>query len=38
MSNATKVIEILGEKYWRKFAQTINQIILKQYEDQYGSA
>jgi|688.fasta_scaffold33115_4 hypothetical protein len=24
MSHACKVIEVLGENYWRKFAQSIN--------------
>lgn len=38
MSHAAKVIEVLGENYWRKFGQSINEIILKQYQEQYGSA
>lgn len=37
ISDATKVIEVLGENYWRKFGQSINGIILKQYEEQYGN-
>jgi hypothetical protein len=32
MGAASKVVEVLGEKYWRKFSQSVNQIILKQYE------
>jgi hypothetical protein len=24
MSHASRVVEVLGEKYWRKFAQAIN--------------
>lgn len=28
----------MGENYWRKFGQSINEIILKQYQEQYGSA
>lgn len=27
----------MGENYWRKFGQSINGIILKQYEEQYGT-
>lgn len=37
MSHAAKVIEVLGENYWRKFGQSINEIILKQYQEQYGN-
>lgn len=37
IADAAKVIEVLGENYWRKFGQAINGIILKQYEEQYGS-
>ena len=37
MGHASGVVEVLGENYWRKFAQAINQIILKQYEEQYGT-
>lgn len=37
IADATKVIEVLGENYWRKFGQSINAIILKQYEEQYGN-
>jgi vacuolar protein sorting-associated protein 53 len=37
ISHAARVIEVLGENYWRKFGQAINSIILKQYEEQYGS-
>jgi hypothetical protein len=32
------VVEVLGENYWRKFGQAINDIILKQYQEQYGNA
>jgi len=28
---------VLGESYWRKFGKAINDIILKQYEEQYGN-
>lgn len=37
IADAAKVIEVLGENYWRKFGQSINGIILKQYEEQYGN-
>lgn len=37
IASATKVIEVMGENYWRKFGQSINGIILKQYEEQYGT-
>ena len=37
MSHAAKVIDVLGENYWRKFGQSINEIILKQYQEQYGT-
>jgi hypothetical protein len=37
MSHAAKVIDVLGENYWRKFGQSINEIILKQYQEQYGN-
>jgi vacuolar protein sorting-associated protein 53 len=36
ISHAARVIEVLGENYWRKFGQSINEIILKQYQEQYG--
>lgn len=38
IGHAAKVVEVLGENYWRKFGQAINDIILKQYQEQYGNA
>ena len=37
MSSAAEVIEILGEKFYRRFVQFINELLLKQYQEQFGS-
>lgn len=37
MAAAASVIEVLGGKYFRKFVQAINEIILKQYQEQFGT-
>jgi vacuolar protein sorting-associated protein 53 len=37
MSAACEVIETLGDKYHRKFIESINDIILRPYQDQYST-
>ena len=37
MASAALVIEVLGGSYYRKFVQAINDIVLKQYQEQFGT-
>lgn len=37
MAAAAEVISVLGGSYFRKFIQSINHIVLKQYQEQFGT-
>ena len=37
MAATTKIIEVLGDQYYRKFVKELVSLILKQYEEQYGT-
>lgn len=37
MAATTKIVEVLGDQYYRKFVQELVRLILKQYEEQYGT-
>jgi len=37
MAATTKIIEVLGDQCFRKFVRQLVKLILKQYEEQYGT-